>query len=156
MQTAMINEIFASIQGEGPYSGETMSIVRFQGCNLRCRWCDTPEALDCARDDCRIESPPRSGDFLTRANPVSIVQLNEWLSSHDDPIISLTGGEPLEQANFIAQWLPTLTKRRTILLETSGILVEALNNIIEHVDIISMDIKLPSSTGLNIRNFLRI
>lgn len=34
-------EIFASINGEGPCAGELALFVRFQGCNLRCSYCDT-------------------------------------------------------------------------------------------------------------------
>ena len=34
-------EMFASINGEGPCAGELALFVRFQGCNLRCSYCDT-------------------------------------------------------------------------------------------------------------------
>ena len=30
-----------TIQGEGPYIGSVMSLVRFGGCNLACHYCDT-------------------------------------------------------------------------------------------------------------------
>ncbi len=38
---AKISEIFKSIQGEGPYQGINQVFVRFFGCNLCCRFCDT-------------------------------------------------------------------------------------------------------------------
>lgn len=34
-------EIFQSINGEGMKAGELAVFVRFKGCNLRCRYCDT-------------------------------------------------------------------------------------------------------------------
>ena len=40
--TANLVEIFSSIQGEGPDLGAATLFVRFGGCDLRCRWCDSP------------------------------------------------------------------------------------------------------------------
>ena len=37
-----ISEIFYSIQGEGRLLGVPSVFIRTSGCNLRCRWCDTP------------------------------------------------------------------------------------------------------------------
>lgn len=36
-----IHDIFHTLQGEGPYSGEPALFIRFAGCNLQCYWCDT-------------------------------------------------------------------------------------------------------------------
>ncbi len=40
-----ICKIFSSIQGEGWRQGIPAVFIRFYGCNLRCRFCDTPEAF---------------------------------------------------------------------------------------------------------------
>ena len=40
--TLFISETFTSIQGEGLLTGVPSVFIRTSGCNLRCRWCDTP------------------------------------------------------------------------------------------------------------------
>lgn len=40
----LISELFYSIQGEGELTGVPSVFVRTSGCNLRCKWCDTPYA----------------------------------------------------------------------------------------------------------------
>ncbi len=37
-----ISETFTSLQGEGLLAGVPSHFIRTSGCNLRCRWCDTP------------------------------------------------------------------------------------------------------------------
>jgi 7-carboxy-7-deazaguanine synthase len=37
-----ISETFTSIQGEGILAGVASHFIRTSGCNMRCRWCDTP------------------------------------------------------------------------------------------------------------------
>ncbi len=146
--TAVLHEIFSSPQGEGPYTGIDMTFVRFQGCSLRCRWCDTKESLPRQIPQFRYESPARSAAFIHTANPCHMSQLNSILEDFDDDWIALTGGEPLEQADFLAAWLPTLSSRRKFLLETDGVMTKGLQKIVAWVDVVSMDIKLPSSTGM--------
>lgn len=145
---AILHEIFSSVQGEGPYTGTPMTFVRFQGCHLRCRWCDTKESLPRHIETYRYESPPGSAAFLTAPNPCDMDQLHARLEDFDDPWIALTGGEPLEQADFLAAWLPTLSARRKFLLETGGVMTAALAKLLPLVHVVSMDFKLASSTGM--------
>jgi organic radical activating enzyme len=64
------------------------------------------------------------------------------------PVISLTGGEPLLQKEFLLDWLPRVRKDYTIYLETCGIDYGPLKELRDYIDVVSMDMKLPSSTGL--------
>jgi organic radical activating enzyme len=86
-------------------------------------------------------------------NPVTADRLTGWcnrlsISGQSRPTISLTGGEPLLQREFLAQWLPAVKRDHRVYLETNGIHFDAMHAIGNLVDIVSMDFKLPSSTGL--------
>ena len=43
-----VNEVYdrPTVQGEGPHVGRLCTFVRLWGCNLHCRWCDTPYTWD--------------------------------------------------------------------------------------------------------------
>lgn len=39
----LVSEVFGpTVQGEGKHCGRIAAFVRLGGCNLHCRWCDTP------------------------------------------------------------------------------------------------------------------
>jgi len=143
-------EVFSSIQGEGLLIGWRQIFIRMALCNRHCRYCDTP--FDPA-DSCRIEDAPGSGNFRDMGNPVSLevltAILGEWISRgrglHHS--ISLTGGEPLLQAEVLGTWLPVLKNLLPVHLETNGTLPDALGPLLPYFDWISMDIKLASQTG---------
>lgn len=142
--TACINEIFSSLQGEGSLAGEKMTFVRFSKCTLGCQWCDTDHSEN---NTCNVfEGDGEKPSFIIN-NPISVTQLLEILANYTDDYIAVTGGEPLEQSGFLAEFLPIIGQKRKVLLETNGIHADQLNEVSRFVDIISMDIKLPSSTG---------
>jgi len=145
-----IIEIFSSIQGEGPYIGYLQIFIRFAGCNLSCDYCDTPFEN---QEFCNIEVINGSKEFKKLKNPVSSEQLLKEISGLNiirHHSISLTGGEPLLNTEFLSEFLPKFRKefpQTKIYLETNGTLFEELEQIIEYIDIISMDLKIKSSTG---------
>ncbi len=159
-KNAFIGEIFSSIQGEGLYVGVKQIFVRFMHCSLHCIYCDTPYSS--MKDGfCSVESEAGSKKFNLVPNPVNISRLNKFIKSLDKQSpghhsISVTGGEPLEQVDFLSHWLSTIKGRFKIYLETNGTLPQALKKIIKYTDIIAMDIKLPSSTRrhVNLRDVM--
>jgi len=148
---AVIVELFSSIQGEGPYVGLRQVFLRFHGCNLECAFCDTN--INDTHPVCRVEGTPGRRDFFETPNPVSLPRVLSHLERWDrgwpgiHHSISITGGEPLLNHVLLEEWLPQLRNIFPIYLETNGILHLALARIIDFIDFISMDIKLPSTSG---------
>lgn len=126
----MITEVFDSIQGEGIYLGEKQLFVRFFGCNLKCKFCDTKL------------------DGFKEYEPEELFEKIRQFRG-DFHSISFTGGEPLLQNDFLKEML-TLARREGIknYLETNGTLPQELKTVVDHLDIVAMDLKLPSSTDL--------
>ena len=143
---AQIIEIFSSIQGEGLWVGKPQVFVRFKGCNLKCTYCDTP-LTHSKISESRIEFPAFSQKFEKRGIDYSADELNQVLNRFATKSLAITGGEPLEQVDFLAEWLPMLSGCYEILLETSGVEPEALGRVISFIDMVSLDIKIPSATG---------
>jgi len=143
-----ITEIFSSFQGEGIYLGVRQIFIRFSGCNLRCKFCDTKYSLN-IKKRCKVWFDEKN--FFYLSNPVEVGDLVNIIGRFKDSFhsISLTGGEPLLQVEYLEE-LTTILKKKglKIYLETNGTLVNGLKRIIKNIDIVSMDIKLPSSTGL--------
>ncbi len=120
-----VNEMFVSIQGEGPYMGIPMFFIRFTGCNLICEWCDTKYAFY-EGEEMEIEK------IMDKVGKSGM----EW--------VCITGGEPLLQEDVYKLIDMLLQKNYKVMVETNGsILIDKLPT--EDNLIISLDIKTPSS-----------
>jgi organic radical activating enzyme len=146
-ERASLIEVFSSVQGEGPEVGRSTVFVRFGGCDLRCRWCDSPGTW---RESAgwRLERAPYAGVFEARENPVDVdelVRLIDDRAPSPRSWISLTGGEPLLQPRAVAALSEGLSARgRRVYLETHGVHGEALEACVRWIDLVSMDWKLAS------------
>ncbi len=151
---AQLVEIFSSFQGEGVYVGQRQVFIRFAGCNLSCQYCDTPSALEIPKHF-RIERTPGKRDMESRENPASLEDvlslIDPFIRNKDlNHSVCLTGGEPLLQVDFLKALIPELKGRGLkTYLETNGVLHKHLEEVIDLIDIISFDVKLPSATGLS-------
>jgi 7-carboxy-7-deazaguanine synthase len=147
-------EVFSSIQGEGVLVGRRQVFIRTYGCNLRCSYCDSPETLkeSGTPKECRVEQAAGSWEFDRAANPISAEQLTKIVSRYlGDPhhSISITGGEPLLHAGFLANWLPEVRSLGLkVFLETNGLLAVHLKRVLHLLDYVSMDFKPPTATGV--------
>ncbi len=153
-RTANLVEIFSAIQGEGAYVGERQIFLRLGGCDLRCRFCDSAHTWQPQRRG-RVEMTPGERDFQPITNPVTGAQILTWLSRQAAGLrhqaVSITGGEPLLQADFLAEFLPEVTAQipLPIYLETGGHRPQELALVLPWISIMAMDYKLPSVSGEN-------
>ncbi len=115
-----VSEIFSSIQGEGQYVGYRQIFLRLAGCNLSCDYCD------------------EQTDGQLMSIPEVMVQINA-LSALYHHSISITGGEPLLQVNELLHLIPELSL--PVYLETNATLPAHLREIMDTVDIFSLDYK---------------
>lgn len=118
-----VNEIFHSIQGESTHTGEPCVFVRLTACDLRCSWCDTPYAFHEGRK-------------------MSIDEVVAEVERYGCPLVEVTGGEPLLQADVYPLMARLLAAGKQVLLETGG------HRSIEQVPagvVRIMDVKCPAS-----------
>jgi organic radical activating enzyme len=160
-----LSELFCSIQGEGIRVGEQQIFVRTAGCVATCSWCDTVYSK-VKTPRFVIHSQGRGGRKAWRPNPVALDDVLDdvvEMARVNAPVdtVSITGGEPLEQPEFVRALARALrAKGFCIYLETAGLHAEALASLIDHVDVIAADVKLLSATGVDHRDahreFLRV
>ena len=147
---AGISEIFASIQGEGLFCGSRQIFIRFIGCNLSCAFCDTPDTSRDADMPCRAQISSENTEFEIMPNPLSVEDVVNVCLRLDAKSISITGGEPLLNADFLVPLFAALKNSGFCThLETNGTLYNELEKVIDITDVIAMDIKLPSSSGID-------
>jgi 7-carboxy-7-deazaguanine synthase len=99
-----IQEVFYTLQGEGPFFGQPSVFIRLGGCNLRCFWCDT--------------------DFESSTWRPSLDELMgnvEELRGDGCDLVVLTGGEPFRQ-NIVPLVERCLANGLRVQIETNGTL----------------------------------
>ncbi len=149
MDSAYLSEIFVSYQGEGALVGQRHLFVRFAGCNIRCNYCDTPASL-VRVGRCRVDYPDGRSEIID--NPISATHLTSMVTRFcvSDPsitMIAITGGEPMVQHGFLANWLRAVALPRPCLLETNATISTGLTEILSRVKVVSADIKFAADTG---------
>lgn len=98
-----ITEVFYSIQGEGALTGVPSVFIRTAGCNLHCRWCDTPYS-----------------SWKPEGEEMAVDKVLSLAAAHPTRFCVITGGEPM-----IAQGIQELAARLTgvgkhVTIETAG------------------------------------
>jgi len=121
--TLLLNELYASVQGEGPETGYPTVLVRLTGCNLRCKYCDSAFAF-------------------FKGDRVGLSALVEKVRSFGIPRVLLTGGEPMAQGGTPALCRALLRHGLRVSIETNGAyLLDGLPKAVRRV----VDVKTPGS-----------
>ncbi|MBS1723614.1 MAG: 7-carboxy-7-deazaguanine synthase QueE [Armatimonadetes bacterium] len=119
-----ITETFTSIQGEGIWAGTPSHFIRVSGCNLRCRWCDTPYA-----------------SWSPEGPIVDLSELIEGAVTSGVAHVVVTGGEPMLFPPVVDLCAALKEAGKTVTIETAGTVFQELA-----CDLMSISPKLSNST----------
>ena len=103
-----INEIFKSIQGEGPNFGKPAIFLRTAQCNLKCTWCDTKYTWDW-----------ENYDYTKEVKEMTLEEIKEQVLDLEIKHLVITGGEPLLQQDDLADLLSFLKPDFYVEIETN-------------------------------------
>jgi 7-carboxy-7-deazaguanine synthase len=118
-----IAETFTSLQGEGMLTGVPSFFIRTSGCNLRCRWCDTPYT-----------------SWVPEGERRPVADLVEEALASGVRHVVVTGGEPLLQREIGALTGGLHEARLHVTVETAGTVDPAF-----HCDLLSVSPKTSNS-----------
>lgn len=144
-ETVVVNEIYASVQGESTFAGLPCVFVRMTACNLRCSYCDTAYAFT---EGSKTELRAIIDRVEELARP-----FQRAILGHKLPLVELTGGEPLLQPNSLPLMKALCDHGYTVLIETSGALdISQVDPRVHRI----MDLKCPSSGEVDRNRFENI
>jgi 7-carboxy-7-deazaguanine synthase len=116
-RTLDVQQIFATIQGEGPNTGKPAVFLRLGGCNLACEFCDTEFESFKSRNTDDVIKEIKTLSFSTGG-----------IRSKD--LVVITGGEPFRQnIEYLCERL--LAERFKVQIETNGTIFRPLPKEVE-------------------------
>ncbi|MGM0599726.1 MAG: 4Fe-4S cluster-binding domain-containing protein, partial [Candidatus Rifleibacteriota bacterium] len=148
--TGNISEIFASIQGEGLHIGTMQLFIRLSGCSLECKRCELTEFQQTQE---RFSIRPWPGlRNLKLMNPITPENLIKQICKHYELknffCVSILGGEPLEQSDFLLELIKQFKERNVdVFVETSGLLADEFIKLNEHATYWCVDLKISKTWG---------
>mgnify|MGYP003654334911 CR=1 FL=1 len=114
-----VKEVFPTLQGEGSLTGSPAVFVRLSGCNL---WSGIEADRDKGRGDCAgwCDTDFAGGESYSPARLVEMVR--EYSDAWVDPLVVVTGGEPMLQLRKPAgqEFAELMSRYARIAIETNG------------------------------------
>ena len=133
----MIGKIH-SLESFGTVDGPGIRFVVFmQGCPMRCLFCHNPDTWDM--------SGKANYEYTPEELLKEVLKYKSFISKGG---VTVTGGEPLVQADFVCEFLK-LCKNAGIhtALDTSGVVFsDKVRSLLENVDLVLLDIKTVDDT----------
>ena len=127
-------ETFSIIDGPG-----IRTVIFFQGCNLRCKFCHNPETWKITKNNYTVDELKK------------IILKNKPYFQNNGGV-TFSGGEPLLHKDFLINLCKELKKENIhIALDTAGIVNNNNLELLKLVDLIILDIK-----AINEENFINI
>jgi len=121
--TVLVNEIYASLQGEGPEQGFPTVLLRLTGCNLRCNYCDSTFSF-------------------FKGERMALDEVAASVATRGIRRVLVTGGEPMAQAGTPDLCRALLENGHDVSIETNGSFsLDALPSDVLKV----VDVKTPGS-----------
>jgi len=116
--TLTVSEIYETVQGEGILAGTPSLFIRFQGCNLRCPWCDQPESLG------------------EGGRKVSLEEIAKIATASKVRHAVITGGEPFAHGELPYLVRDLLSRGFSVQIETNGTLwIPEMDNLADRIHI---------------------
>ena len=112
MATYHLHAMFSSLQGEGRNVGRPATFVRFSGCNLACKWCDTH----------KDERMTLTAEDIVRK-----------VGEHSNKSVIITGGEPTIQRELGELVGALKDAGYWVALETNGIRAPACAGLFDYI-----------------------
>lgn len=131
-------EKFLSINGEGMRQGHLCTFIRFKGCNLRCKYCDSAYSYD----------PTESADIMTAQ------QIVDYCKDNGSDMVMLAGGEPMYQPGIVDLIKLLCENGLDVEIETNGSIdIHEVAAITHNRPHITLDYKT-SASGMEHKNLL--
>ena len=134
-------EKFVSINGEGTKAGQLAVFIRFKGCNLNCKYCDTKWA----------------NEQGTPSQPMTEKEILDYVLSTGVKNVTLTGGEPLLREGIENVITVLAENNLNIEIETNGsVYLDKIRKLHKENVTFTMDYKLSCSgmeAAMNLDNF---
>ena len=140
----MQHERIHSIQSLGAVDGPGVRCVVFlQGCPLRCAYCHNPDTWAARGRRRRLTADALARQAYCAAAPY-------W---GDSGGVTVSGGEPLLQADFVAEFFERLHQEGVhTALDTSGVgRLDAAERVLKNTDLVLCDLKFLTQRGLSRR-----
>lgn len=139
MKTGMIFDIKEFAVHDGPGIRTT---VFLKGCPLRCSWCHNPEGLSPEPQMLHTSTMDRLvGEQYTSSALAELLNRQTAILSSNEGGVTFSGGEPLAQADFVAETIDQLEGLH-VLLDTSGYgSPKDFENLATRSDLLYFDIK---------------